>query len=420
MTRRGGSKRGIITLATALAIVLFGGLLPTGAAFADIQSELAGNRIDITGDAQDFRIVAGGNTIFDISAMLPGESSGFSRIVISNTQDMPYTLSAEVEDVGSYSPLLDYLDMVVRLDGNIIASFPAKGQPTGNGYLNPYPFGRIYPGVTVTIEVGLSLSPGSQMGNDLQERAAHFVWRFRAVSDQRQSTTDSAITGGGVFHPGGDKTIAGGSSTVSDKLIRETGGSDSGGGNGSNGGSGGGTGGSNGGSGTGGGAGETVADGDGPYVAESDSEDTLPELRNIDDEESPTTPPKQAETGDGKIPGNGGDEGPAWALYNLLLTILTAIFALIVLLRLVTARAHTAKERMRREGISLIVGAVCTVLLIILFILTEDMRLPMIYIDKYTIWHLIGALVALLFLVNAVRRHKDGEDDDGTQGQDTG
>jgi hypothetical protein len=159
--------------------------------------------IVITGDAQDFRIDSGGTTLFGNAAMLPGEQGEFRDIVIRNAQSLPYTLSIGVVDKGSDAALLDFLNIVVRLDGRIIADFPAKGQGAADGYRNPYPIGRIPPGVTATIEAGLSLAPGADMGNVLQGKGAHLEWLLTAISDQPG-------TGGGGGGGGGGGTGGGG------------------------------------------------------------------------------------------------------------------------------------------------------------------------------------------------------------------
>jgi hypothetical protein len=124
-------------------------LLPVRSAQAAAPVELSGNHIVITGDAQDFTITSGGNLLFDIPAMLPGETTDFASLTIQNTQDLPFTVNIGVTDEGSNSDLLAFLNIVVRLDGVVIASFPAKGQTGVGGYTNPYPVGRI-PAATTT------------------------------------------------------------------------------------------------------------------------------------------------------------------------------------------------------------------------------------------------------------------------------
>lgn len=161
----------------------------------------AANQILITGDTQSFKIVSGGTQLYENSAMLPGESGSFMDLEISNAQPLPYTLSIAVRDLGSDASLLSYMNIVVRLDGNIIASFPAKGETAG--YQNPYPFGRIMPSTTALIETGLELSPGAGMGNGLQETEAHFEWILTAVSDQSQPGPQTPGPGGGPSVPGG-------------------------------------------------------------------------------------------------------------------------------------------------------------------------------------------------------------------------
>jgi hypothetical protein len=166
----------------------------------------AANQIVITGDTQSFKIVSGGTQLYENKAMLPGESGSFMDLEISNTQSLPYTLSIAVRDLGSDASLLNFMNIVVRLDGNVIASFPAKGQISG--YQNPYPFGLIMPGVTALIETGLELEPGAGMDNSLQETEAHFEWILTAVSDQSQP--EPPVPDGGASTAGGTDGGAGG------------------------------------------------------------------------------------------------------------------------------------------------------------------------------------------------------------------
>ncbi len=88
-----------------------------------------------------------------------------------------------------------------------------------------------------------------------------------------------------------------------------------------------------------------------------------------------------------------------WALINLILTILT-ILSWIVLVIL------NFKEN-RRKILPLLVGLLTSILAILVFIFTEDMRLPMVLIDKWTIIMLIIFLIEfpLLFI-----KHKEKEE----------
>ena len=90
-----------------------------------------------------------------------------------------------------------------------------------------------------------------------------------------------------------------------------------------------------------------------------------------------------------------------WALINLILTILT-ILSWIVLVIL------NFKEN-RRKILPLLVGLLTSILAILVFIFTEDITLPMVLIDKWTIIMLIIFLIEfpLLFI-----KHKNQEEEE--------
>jgi len=54
-----------------------------------------------------------------------------------------------------------------------------------------------------------------------------------------------------------------------------------------------------------------------------------------------------------------------------------------------------------------IVTIVTTVVAIILFLLTENMSLPMRLVDSYTLWHIVLAVVTLIFAVLSRKKYED-------------
>ncbi|MDR0519192.1 MAG: hypothetical protein LBG82_03975 [Clostridiales Family XIII bacterium] len=143
-------------------------------------------------------------------------------------------------------------------------------------------------------------------------------------------------------------------------------------------------------------------------IPETDTPQTNPPTPDVEVDVTP--PPKQDE----------GSGGRAWALFNLLLTILAAIQMLWLVIRYTRSRDreryenelreqemrepgyYTGKSerydwRVRRKNASWIVGLIGTVCLVILFILTEDMRLPMEYVNRYTICYVAVNIVVFIF-----------------------
>jgi pilus assembly protein TadC len=73
--------------------------------------------------------------------------------------------------------------------------------------------------------------------------------------------------------------------------------------------------------------------------------------------------------------------------------------------------AEEEESGKRKRFTALLIAGVVAVLAVILFILTQDMRLPMVFIDFWTIAHVIllaGEIIAL----RAVYKKKDQEDED--------
>ena len=120
-----------------------------------------------------------------------------------------------------------------------------------------------------------------------------------------------------------------------------------------------------------------------------------------------------------------------WALLNLILTILGILVALILLAmylvnrksekentqnqRYNTARnqaAYTSYDKSAKRLWPRIVSAVAAVVAIVLFILTEDMTLPMVFTDKWTIYHIVIIVILALFAIVAAVKVKSDEQKD--------
>ncbi|MDR0500919.1 MAG: hypothetical protein LBG97_06735 [Coriobacteriales bacterium] len=418
-----------------------------------------GGHIIITGDNQDFHVTQGDNQLFNVAAMLPGEHTDFASLTIENTQALPFTISIAVDDVGSDTSLLvDYLNIIVKLDGSVIADFPAKGEGVGEGYVNPYPIGMIPAGTTTQIEVGLEFTRGAEAENVLQENAAHIQWIITATSEQPTNPpidpdptdptdpvdpedpdptdpTDPVDPKDPDFpstpKPGEPPT------TPSTDPGQPTQPAPGGGGA---------TGGAAGGAGAGTGIVAAAIAGGPANVGDANLPVTtpaspnvpatnLPELTNIDDDSTPLAPIAE-------------NEGRAWALWNLIFTAASAIVALVALL--LRARksqdgnstnsgkvlvsdsddddADTATVTVRyatgaRQGLTTedndeksrrflwrLVGLAAAVLAIVLFLLTEDITLPMRMVDQWTLAHVFIFLFTLVVLALSQRAPNSGTD----------
>ena len=153
--------------------------------------------------------------------------------------------------------------------------------------------------------------------------------------------------------------------------------------------------------------------------ADEDEEDT----EDVEDDDTPLSDGEE-DVDDGKTPLSKND---AWALINLIAAIITVLFGLILLLskrhrnddeedeeeRQARMENDEEKEPEQKRGwICKVLGVIVAIASVVLFILTEDMSLPMVLIDNWTIWMVVIAVVELVLLL--VGRHwKDvGEDEE--------
>lgn len=104
----------------------------------------------------------------------------------------------------------------------------------------------------------------------------------------------------------------------------------------------------------------------------------------------------------------------AWALLNLILTIISCIIAIVLIFAKKKSEneEYTDEEKKDIRGIkrfkiySILIGIIS----IVVFILTEDMTLPMIFIDKWTILMAIFTIVEIINIF--IIRHKSKEENE--------
>ena len=118
----------------------------------------------------------------------------------------------------------------------------------------------------------------------------------------------------------------------------------------------------------------------------------------------------------------------AWALINLILTIVTTLLSILLLIGYIGKKKkalededgnvvldENGKEVMEYEknkkGLWRLISIIPTLIAIIVFIFTEDMTLPMIFVDKWTILHVVIALVQVVVMV-LCKKKKDENDED--------
>ena len=155
----------------------------------------------------------------------------------------------------------------------------------------------------------------------------------------------------------------------------------------------------------------------------------------IPDEEVPTAPgvdepaqPEELEAiADDATPLAGG-RGGHWALINLIASLLGLLAALFLIFakhskedddeedqNQTVAMNEEDPEQLKRKRIYKWISGLTAVISVIVFVLTENMRLPMVLVDKWTL------LMVVFFLINAVtlylgrKWHEDEDDEEQTQ-----
>ena len=162
-------------------------------------------------------------------------------------------------------------------------------------------------------------------------------------------------------------------------------------------------------------------------------------VAEVEDEEVPLaninagTDDKVKKVEDEGVPLAGGIRG-AWALLNLILAILTVLTSVLLLffyffgkekdneededeqIREIRENEEAEeKEKLKRKGLFRLLSIVPAVVSVIFFILTEDMRNPMIFVDKWTLWMVVFALAnVILAIFSKKSRKEDGDNKEDT------
>ena len=146
----------------------------------------------------------------------------------------------------------------------------------------------------------------------------------------------------------------------------------------------------------------------------------------------PTTEPTQPTE---SFPDDGGEEdideptplamGGAWALVNLILTILTVLGSILLLIGyigkkqkeredengnvILNAEGEAEADDIKKKGGWRLASIIPAVAAVIAFILTENMRLPMVLVDKWTLLMVVIALVQLLVAYFSKKKTQEPE-----------
>ena len=139
-------------------------------------------------------------------------------------------------------------------------------------------------------------------------------------------------------------------------------------------------------------------------IVEESAEIPAPEVVEIPDEEIPLAALELTAEESAAIPASGA----AWALVNLIACLLTVLLAVIKLVGR-HEKEDNNEEKKTRINLSFVIPAVASV---ILFILTENMRNPMVMFDSWTpVMLALLAANCLLTLVSSLRSNREYKTD---------
>ena len=109
----------------------------------------------------------------------------------------------------------------------------------------------------------------------------------------------------------------------------------------------------------------------------------------------------------------------AWALLNLILTIVTVIIMLLLLITYFVKKKddredeydydQESEQKVRKHLVFRLLTIATTVVAIILFIMTEDMSLPMGLYDNWTIWHVVITAVTVLLAILSRKKYEKND-----------
>ena len=106
--------------------------------------------------------------------------------------------------------------------------------------------------------------------------------------------------------------------------------------------------------------------------------------------------------------------GSAWALLNLILAIATALASILMLIGLIGKKKEVEDGIVIREtekhGLVRVLTLLPGIGGIIAFILTENMRNPMVFTDRWTLLMVAIALVQLVLVVFGIKRDREPDD----------
>ena len=153
----------------------------------------------------------------------------------------------------------------------------------------------------------------------------------------------------------------------------------------------------------------------GPTAPEEGPEETIDEPETPlapAEPEAPAEEPAEEEIEEADTP---LASGAAWALLNLILMLCTALVSILLLIGFLGKKKkedenENVEYTVKRKGVTRVLGLIPAIGSIIAFLLTENMRNPMVFVDRWTWLMVLIALVQVIVCIFA-RKEKEEPDD---------
>ena len=141
------------------------------------------------------------------------------------------------------------------------------------------------------------------------------------------------------------------------------------------------------------------------------------EEEEVPEEETPLAPEAGEEEAIGEEETPLASGNAAWALLNLILTILTVLGSLILLIGYLGKKRKEDEEgneeyTVKKHGFWRVASLVPAIGAIIAFILTEDMSQPMVFVDRWTLLMVIIAVIQIVIAVLSMKDKQEPDEDD--------
>jgi len=95
-----------------------------------------------------------------------------------------------------------------------------------------------------------------------------------------------------------------------------------------------------------------------------------------------------------------------WALLNLLLVVATGVIMIALLVTFFAKRKEGNGETENKRLALRLIAIAATAVSIILFVITQNMILPMGFIDKWTIWHVIITAATVVLVALSMKKYE--------------